>query len=679
MSEKISNSNIDILVVEDEAIIAADIQSNLEMLGFTVCGKASDSESAIRMAEELRPQVVLLDIALSEEMDGIEVAEYIREHLDSAVVFLTSFADPDRLERAKQTRPFGYLLKPYTSGDLKITVEMAVHLFNVESERRTAEQKLKSQRDLFSSVFDSAPYIMMLVNDEGRVEKINRHGVDFFHKEKGDLIGRLGGDVLNCLNSFDGDGCGRREDCLDCPVRGRIMDTLETGIPKLDEECSLAILDANGIETTVHFLISTVRMEVSDRHLVLTTLADISRQKQAVEEMQYSEDRFSKAFLEAPLLMTISNIDDGRYIEVNETFVKNSGYSREDAIGRSSVDLGFITPEDRSLLISTLRTQGNIKELELNLKKANGESMICLYSGELIQIGREKRLLSIAMDITGRKLADEKLERELRLNKVLARVANILIDPNLTISEIAIEVLNNARAVTESEHGYVSEVDRKTKASVGHTLTEMFGEACKVTGKSRRIEFPIGDDGLYPKLFGHSLNTGEAFYTNSPLDHPKSGGLPEGHIPISRFLSIPVKLGVEVVGQIALANSSREYNEWDIEAIRRLADLYALAIHRNRVQEDNRRVEEQLQQAQKMEAIGTLAGGIAHDFNNILAAMIGYTELAMMDVPADSQVMYNMEQVRSAGRTGQKPGPADTEFQPGRFGRVSCFRSGSHR
>ena len=179
--------------------------------------------------------------------------------------------------------------------------------------------------------------------------------------------------------------------------------------------------------------------------------------------------------------------------------------------------------------------------------------------------------------------AEEELKRELDVNAALSELYKPLISPWASIKEIANTILGKAKSLTGSEHGYVSAIDPTSGDNVGHTLTEMLEDQCSVTSE-KRIAFPRGEDGLYHGLWGHSLNSLEAFFTNSPEKHQASTGIPEGHIHIHRFLSVPVTLGEELVGQIALANKDDDYTEGDLKAICRMAEFYALAIQRNRAE-----------------------------------------------------------------------------------------------
>lgn len=127
-----------ILVVEDEGIIAQDIQTTLEKLGYEVPAVAVVGEEAIEKAADLKPDLVLMDIVLWGGMDGVEAATHIRERLHIPVIFLTAHSDTATLQRAKITGPYGYIVKPLVERELRIGIEMALHKHAMD--RRIAEQ-----------------------------------------------------------------------------------------------------------------------------------------------------------------------------------------------------------------------------------------------------------------------------------------------------------------------------------------------------------------------------------------------------------------------------------------------------------------------------------------------------------------------------------------------------------
>jgi len=132
-----------ILIVEDEAIVAMDLRLRLRDLGYGVAGLASNGEEAIAMAANLRPDLLLMDISLGAGMDGIEAAHHAQA-LGLPVVFLTAFADEATLARAKESAPYGYLLKPFDERSLHSTIEMALYRHRMEKELKASESRLRA-------------------------------------------------------------------------------------------------------------------------------------------------------------------------------------------------------------------------------------------------------------------------------------------------------------------------------------------------------------------------------------------------------------------------------------------------------------------------------------------------------------------------------------------------------
>ena len=127
-----------ILVVEDERIVAADIQKRLENRGYSVPVIVSSGVEAIRKAEETRPALVLMNMSLEGDIDGITAAGQIRARFDIPVIYLTAFSDKRTLQEAKVTEPYGYILKPFDEKELHTTIEMA--LYKHKSERKLTRQ-----------------------------------------------------------------------------------------------------------------------------------------------------------------------------------------------------------------------------------------------------------------------------------------------------------------------------------------------------------------------------------------------------------------------------------------------------------------------------------------------------------------------------------------------------------
>ncbi|MCU0552143.1 MAG: ATP-binding protein [Leptolyngbya sp. Prado105] len=139
-----------VLIVEDESIIALDIQTSLQLAGYQVVSIAATAEEALYDAAHLQPDLVLMDIRLHGEMDGVDTAEQIRQKLHLPVVFLTAHADENTLSRAKQSQPFGYILKPFEDRDLVTTIEIALSRHKAETAVQVALEREREMSELKS-------------------------------------------------------------------------------------------------------------------------------------------------------------------------------------------------------------------------------------------------------------------------------------------------------------------------------------------------------------------------------------------------------------------------------------------------------------------------------------------------------------------------------------------------
>jgi PAS domain S-box-containing protein len=179
-----------ILIVEDERITAEDIKGALESVGYKVPATTSSGEEAIKMVEEFRPDLVLMDIMLEGEMDGIEAAEQIRERFGIPVIYLTAYSDPSTVQRAKITEPSGYILKeqfgfihkPFEESELNSTIEITLY-------RHKIERRLRDHEQWLSAILKSVKDAVIITDANGQIKLMNRMAEDITGWIKMDAIG----------------------------------------------------------------------------------------------------------------------------------------------------------------------------------------------------------------------------------------------------------------------------------------------------------------------------------------------------------------------------------------------------------------------------------------------------------------------------------------------------------
>ena len=179
-----------ILVVEDESIVALDIQDRLESLGYEVPTTVASGEKAIEQAGALRPDLVLMDIQLQGRMDGVEAADQIRRLFGIPVIYLTANADHPTVERAKVTEPFGYVIKPFEERELHTTIEVALY-------KHQAEHKLVESEERYRLLAELSPEAI-IVQSEERIVYANPAAANLFCAQTvATLLGRSVADFVH--------------------------------------------------------------------------------------------------------------------------------------------------------------------------------------------------------------------------------------------------------------------------------------------------------------------------------------------------------------------------------------------------------------------------------------------------------------------------------------------------
>lgn len=260
------------------------------------------------------------------------------------------------------------------------------------TEKKQAEMALRASEERLSKAFQCNPDpISIATLVDGRYIEVNDAWLETTGYERDEVIGQTVGEI----------------NIWEKPVYRELV------VSRLQENGSVRGLELNfrNKNGDVHpclFSAEIVQMN-SEPHL-LAVVKDISDRKKTEEELRLSEERFSKAFNASPISMTISRLSDGKFIDVNISFCNWSGYTREELLQQSSLDIGlWADPAQRVFVMEQILNQQSVLDLELELYKKNREIRVGLYSAEGIVIGNEVCLLSIVSDITERKQSEEKI------------------------------------------------------------------------------------------------------------------------------------------------------------------------------------------------------------------------------------------------------------------------------
>ncbi len=149
-------SNERIMIVEDESIVAMGIKHKLEDLGYDVVGIVATGEGAVKTALKTVPDLILMDIVLKGDLDGIEAAQQIHKHQDTPIIYITAYSDEEVLERARITEPYGYILKPFKKSEINANIQMAIYKHK-KDRKRSEETKKRVLADFYDFILTAMP------------------------------------------------------------------------------------------------------------------------------------------------------------------------------------------------------------------------------------------------------------------------------------------------------------------------------------------------------------------------------------------------------------------------------------------------------------------------------------------------------------------------------------------
>lgn len=262
-------SSAKILVVEDESIVAKDIENCLKRLSYVVPAVVDSGEEAIKKVAENQPDLVIMDIRIKGDMDGVTVAEQIRSNFQIPVIYLTAYSDEITLQRAKITEPFAYILKPFEERELQIAIEMALY-------KHQRERQLKEQKQRLDGIIRSIGDAVVVTDGSGCIQFMNPVAEKLTGQNQKEAFGKNLIEVLSLINKDTGE-----------EIENPVAAVMREGVV-LRKPNSCTLIARDGTEKLIGYSAAPIRDRQGNITGVVLTFQDITERKQAQERLLVS-------------------------------------------------------------------------------------------------------------------------------------------------------------------------------------------------------------------------------------------------------------------------------------------------------------------------------------------------------------------------------------------------------
>lgn len=487
-----------ILIVEDEGIVAKDLQNRLKKFGYCVPAVAASGEQAINKAAELCPDLVLMDIRLKGDIDGIEAAQEIYTRFNIPVIYLTAYADDSTLERAKVTEPLGYLLKPFKERELYTTIEIALN-------KCKQEKQLKENQQWLATIIKSIGDAVIASDVQELVTFMNPVAENLTGWKQEEARGKKISDVFNIVNA-------ETRNQIESPITKVLQDGVSVDLPQ-----ETILIAKNGAEIPIDHSAAPIKDNKDNIVGAVLVFRDITEHQRANEARQ-------KQIEQEQLVAQLEQLN-----QLKDDFLNNVSHALRTPLSNIMMAIQILqmtyTDEQGQRYLEILQTEGD-RELEiindlLDLQRLSAATTPLLTPEPLLL---QYWLPSIIESFFVR---TQERQQTLQLN--LTDDLPLLISDSASLARMFAELLNNACKYTDAGGQIVLSVRHDSSNSTSATIFTI----------SNSAEIPSS---ALPRIF-------EKFYRVPNADFWKQGGTGLG-------LALVQKIVEQLQGTIQVESSA---------------------------------------------------------------------------------------------------------------------------
>jgi two-component system, cell cycle sensor histidine kinase and response regulator CckA len=623
-----------ILIVEDNPIVAEDLKRKLINLSYEVTATTYSGNEALESVKDKKPDIVLMDIRLGDGMNGIDVATILKKDHNISIIYVTAHSDDDTIYRAKQTQPYGYIVKPFDDNELKSTIEIAVY-------KQQADRQIIESKQWFQTTLNSIGDGVIATDEKGNITFMNPIAVKFTGWDENEAVGKPIEEVFNIINE------GTRKK-VENPVNKVLKEGIIIGLAN-----HTLLISRDSSEIPIKDSGAPIKLSGSKNLGVVLVFQDDSKNKRAEERIKKSHEIIKQkniistainnlfrqtincksSFEVAKVCLSIAEeatkSQFGSIAEVNKNnrfdtlALSNPGWEQ---CKMAELDPSAIQDmEMRGLWVAALKSEHGLifndpSNSPLSVGIPNGHPPLTSFLGMPFRHKKFNGMIGIANKDGGYTEADREIIEALALS--FAEVIN-----SKRAEEALRESKNRLRDITHSMADWIWEVDRKGKYTyVSDTVKNILGySAEELLGKTPFELMPAKERDKTREIFFQITSK------SNPIVDLENWNLTKDGTKVCLLTN-----GVPVIDANGESQGYRGVDK-DITTQRML-------------EKEKTEVEAQLRQAQKMESVGRLAGGVAHDYNNALTAIMGYTELALINADPKGPLHQDLNEVLKASR-----------------------------